>query len=128
MILLNCHTKPKIDLSKLGNKYEICGNWTTFGGFTNTYRGVTSAFKIDRILTIYEDETFIYKCDRNESYGGFEVVGDTVIFIGFNQVKSRYLYNLSGHDLTFTKLDSNIIPICIYPGNNDPFSGTWKYK
>ena len=128
MILLGCHTKPRIDLSKLENKYEICGSWTTHGGFTNTYQGVTSAFKIDRILTIYEDETFKYKCDRMESYGEFEVVGDTVTFVDINRVRSTYLYQLSGHDLTFTKLDSNIIPICLYPGNSDPFAGDWRYK
>jgi len=126
--LLGCYTKTKIDLSKLADKYEISGIWQRKGGFTSTYRGVTSAFKIDHVLIISENETFQFRCNDHESWGEFEVSGDTVVFIGLDKTRSKYLYKLDGHDLTFIKLDINIVSTCFSGGRKDAFAGTWHYK
>jgi hypothetical protein len=128
LVLTNCYTKSKIDLNNLHDKYEISGNWYRGGGYTNTYKGVISAFKVDYILSIYEDGTYKYQCNDLKFGGTFEVQGDTVIFIGSNNRKYLYFYNLDGHDLTFIKLDSVKVPTCMPDKKDDAFAGTWKYK
>jgi hypothetical protein len=125
---MGCYTKTKVDLNKLGNKYELAGTWYRWGGYTSVYKGVVSAFKIDYFLAIYENGTYKYKCNDRQAFGTFLIMEDTVIFGSSPTNQSRYLYKIDGHTLTFTKLDSIELPTCAIMEDRDAFAGTWQYR
>ena len=128
LFMFSCYTKTKIDLNKFADKYEISGTWIRESGYTSVNNGHSNAFKVDNLLTFYEDGTCIYSCNESKSTGFFEVSGDTVTIIRSDELKSRYLYSLSGHDLKFIKLDTNYISSCIPQIEKDLIEGLWRYK
>jgi hypothetical protein len=89
LLFLSCYTKPKIDLSKIGNTYEISGTWIREGGFVSDYNGQSSAYKIVYTLLFSEDGTYRSSCDDSELLGRFEVKKDTVILINSIELISR---------------------------------------